>query len=341
MVRLLILLGINIFIMTGCKTSGHYKNPVIFSGADPWIVKQNGFYYYCCSMDNGIGISKSKNLHQINPPKQIWKAPDGNKWNSSCIWAPELHYLNNKWYIYYAGGYGGPPFIHQRTGVLESMTDDPMGEYIDKGMIFTGDNPTDLENSIWAIDMTVFYYNEVLYAVWSGWDKNEKTDKTSQNLYIARMDNPWTISSSRVKISSPDRYYEQGELPLNEGPEVLMHNGNGFIIYSCGQSWLDKYKFAYLKLKKDGDPLLRESWVKGESPIFEGTEDVYGVGHACFTTSPDDKENYILYHSKKDKVPGWNRDIRLQKFTFDKKGMPYFGKPESLNKVLALPSGTK
>ena len=76
-----------------------------------------------------------------------------------------------------------------------------------------------------------------------------------------------------------------------------------FIIYSCGQSWLDTYKLAYLKLKKDGDPLLRESWVKGESPIFEGTEDVYGVGHACFTTSPDDKENYILYHSKKDKVP--------------------------------------
>ena len=65
MVRLLILLGINIFIMTGCKTSGHYKNPVIFSGADPWIIKQNGFYYYCCSMNNGIGISKSKNLHQI------------------------------------------------------------------------------------------------------------------------------------------------------------------------------------------------------------------------------------------------------------------------------------
>ena len=33
--------------------------------------------------------------------------------------------------------------------------------------------------------------------------------------------------------------------------------------------------------------------------------------------------------------------LREESFTFDKKGMPYFGKPESLNKVLALPSGTK
>lgn len=39
---------------------------------------------------------------------------------------------------FYAGGYSGPPFIHQKTGVLESVTSDAMGEYIDKGMLFTG-----------------------------------------------------------------------------------------------------------------------------------------------------------------------------------------------------------
>lgn len=65
------------------------------------------------------------------------------------------------------------------------------------------------------------------------------------------------------------------------------------------------------------------------------------VGHACFTTHQMTKKIIFFTILKKIKFQGWNRDIRLQKFTFDKKGMPYFGKPESLNKVLALPSGTK
>ena len=65
-----------------------------------------------------------------------------------------------------------------------------------------------------------------------------------------------------------------------------------------------------------------------------------GVGHASFTTSPDDREYYICYHSKREKTPGWKRDIRLQKFTFDASGVPCFGKPVSVGEKLPLPSGT-
>ncbi|MCP9613084.1 glycoside hydrolase family 43 protein [Coprobacter tertius] len=338
--RRLLMVTIVWFIMVMGSARGYYKNPVLSSGADPWVVKHEGIYYYCCSKDNGIWVSASKDLHHINLPVKVWSAPEGKKWNSHCIWAPELHYIDGRWYIYYAGGYSGPPFIHQRAGVLQSVGKDPFGEYIDKGSIFTGDTLNDWDHNYWSIDMTVFRYKGDLYAIWSGWDKHEKTDKTQQNLYIARMKNPWTMGSARVKISSPDRDFEKGELPLNEGPEILFHGDDVFLIYSCGQSWLDTYKLAYLKLRKNADPLLPENWLKGEKPIFEGNEGAFGVGHACFTTSPDDTEYYILYHTKKDRTPGWNREVRLQKFTFDENGIPYFGKPEPRNKSLPLPSGT-
>lgn len=103
---------------------------------------------------------------------------------------PELHFWKGKWYIYYAAGYSGPPFIHQKAGVLESVTSDAMGKYVDKGMLFTGDALGDWENNRWAIDMTLLDHKGQLYAVWSGWEGNELTDKTQQHLYIAKMLNP-------------------------------------------------------------------------------------------------------------------------------------------------------
>lgn len=343
MLRLLVIIWMTILSLTlsAQNDSSYYTNPILSSGADPWIVKHEGWYYYCGGMGAGIGVSRSKNLHQINPLSKVWNAPQEGKWNSTCIWAPELHFWRGKWYIFYAGGYGGPPFIHQKTGVLESVTSDAMGAYVDKGMLFTGDDLGNREENRWAIDMTLLEHKGQLYAVWSGWEEKEITDKTRQHLYIAKMENPWTISSGRVKISSPDKKYEQGELPLNEGPQVLKHEENIFIVYSCGQSWLDTYKLAYLKLNGPNANLLDASnWVKGEKPLFEGTKEVHGVGHASFTTSPDGKEDYIFYHTKKEKAPGWKRDVRLQRFTFDAFGMPFLGEPIPTGVRLNLPSGS-
>lgn len=329
------------FMANGQTCDGYYTNPILSSGADPWVIKHDGCYYYCGGVPGGIGVSRSRDLHVLNPLKRVWKTPEKGKWNSTCIWAHEIHFWKGKWYIFYAGGYSGPPFIHQKTGVLESVSSDAMGEYIDKGVLFTGDVLGDWDNNCWAIDMTLLEHKGQLYAVWSGWEKKEKTDKTQQHLYIAKMENPWTMSSGRVKISSPDKYYEQGELPLNEGPQILKHGKDVFIIYSCGQSWLDTYKLSYLRLKEfDADLLNPKNWIKSEKPIFEGTDKVFGVGHASFTTSPDEKEHYVYYHTKKEKTPGWKRDIRLQKFTFDESGTPIFGKPVLPGEKLPLPSGS-
>ena len=320
----------------------YYINPILESGADPWIIKRGKNYYYCCTMGNGIGVAKWNALHRPAEPVQVWAAPDSG-WNSKCIWAPELHYLKGRWYIYYAAGFSGPPFIHQKTGVLESVSKNPLGAYTDKGMIYTGDTPEDSTSARWAIDMTVLEWKGKLYAIWSGWENNETTDKTKQHLYIALMDNPYTISSARVMISTPDKDYETGpELNINEGPQVLKHGKDLFIVYSCGQSWLDTYKLSLLRLKDEAaDPLLPESWQKSDEPVFVGNEWALGVGHASFTVSPNGKEWYILYHSKKTTAPGWDRDVRLQLFDWNKDGTPNFSTPAPKGLILPAPAGSR
>ena len=323
------------------QESAFFTNPILPHGQDPWIIKHEGRYYYCRAVGNGIAISVSSELHRINPPRKVWTCPKTG-WNRTCVWAPELHRWHGKWYIIYAAGYSGPPYIHQRTGVLESVGNDPFGPYIDKGMIYTGDTPEIKDSNRWAIDMTLFKHKNKLYAVWSGWEKAESTDNTVQHLYIARMKNPWTPASPRIRISSPDTEYEcNGQLPINEGPEILKSPSQLFIVYSCGQSWLDTYKLSWLRLRdKNADPLKPESWEKSPTPVFSGTESIHGVGHACFTTSPDDKEHYIVYHSKRDVQPGWERDGRIQRFEFDSAGYPCFGRPVPTGEPQKLPSGS-
>ncbi|MDF3076971.1 MAG: glycoside hydrolase [Sphingobacteriaceae bacterium] len=325
--------------VTSTDTAKYYfKNP-IGKGADPWVVKSGKYYYTCQTGQGGITVRKSEKLTVLGSPKLVWKPPV-NSWNSTCIWAPELHHIGKKWYIYYAAGQSGPPYIYQRSGVLESVTHDPQGAYIDKGMLKTGDDPADPSKTIWAIDVNVFQVNGGLYAVWSGWKSNAPTDKTSQHLYIARMANPWTISSERVKISSPEEPWETGgPLNLNEGPEFLKHNGKAFIIYSTRESWTPQYRLGQLALQDSTKSLLNAGNWKKSGPVFEGTPEVLGVGHASFTTSPDGKEWWIFYHSKIESKPGWNRDLRLQQFFWDASGNPVFGTPLPAGTLIRKPSG--
>jgi GH43 family beta-xylosidase len=323
------------FIDQGNDVKRTFSNPV-FDGADPWCIKKDGNYYYCFKSGNGIAVSKSGLLTKRGEIRKVWSAPSSG-WNSSCVWAPELHFFYGRWYIYYAAGESGPPFIYQQTGVLQSLTDDPLGEYVDKGILYTGDNPDMKNDNRWAIDMTVFEYKNRLYAVWSGWVNKEITDKTSQHLYIAEMENPFTMKGLRTKISSPDQSWETGgPLDLEEGPEAIINNNNLFIIYSCRESWTTDYRLGMLKLKSSESSLLNpDNWEKS-GPLFQGP---FGTGHCSFTTSPDGTENWIIYHSKKSTTNGWERDVRLQSFKWNSKGYPEFGTPVKAGVEINRPSG--
>lgn len=315
-----------------------FSNPV-WNGADPWMVKQGDEYIYCFSANNGISVSRSKYMTKRGETRKIWHAPQTG-WNRACVWAPEIHYIDGRWYVYYAAGESGPPFIHQRTGVLRSKTADVFSEYEDMGMLYTGDHPEDPSTNIWAIDMTVLEHKGKLYAIWSGWEEQRDTDATPQHLYIQEMENPYTLKGKRVLLSSPEESWETGgPLNLNEGPEVLKNGDKVFIIYSCRESWLVEYRQGMLQLNDpDGNLLDPSNWTK-KGPVFQGNSKVFGVGHCSFVKSPDGTEDWIVYHSKKSTTPGWERDVRMQPFGWNPDGTPDFGTAIPAGQEIDRPSG--
>ena len=322
-----------------------FTNP-LFRGADPSVVLRGGVYYSVQSTGRGITVYRSDRLTNLaQNGVQVWAAPDTG-WNRANVWAPELQLVDGRWYVYYAAGRTNPgePFTTQRSGVLEAETSDPQGRWTDRGQLYTGDDVAARTNSRWAIDLTVATVGGQLYAFWSGWEGDAPNDKTqNQNLYAARMANPYTVATNRVRISAPDQSWEDNPpdvgFDLQEGPEVLRHAGQLFVVYSTRESWMPTYRLGQLRLADTTAVLSPASYVK-TGPVFQAANGVYGVGHNTFTTSPDGREDWIVYHAKTGTASGWDdRVIRAQKFTWNADGSPNLGTPATAGEPLPLPSG--
>jgi GH43 family beta-xylosidase len=325
-----------------------FANPVA-SGADPSVVRHDGVYYAVQSRNDagsrGIWVTRSTSLSDVmtSNPVKVWTPAPGAA-NEQNIWAPQLQFIDGRWYIYHAAGAlgdNGAGFVNQRTYVLEAEGGDPQGRWVERGRMDTGGDPTTRADDRWAIDMTVTRIGGQLYAYWSGWDENAPTDKTQQNIYIARLANPTTVATPRVLVAVPDQPWEDipNSFDLLEGPEVLERNGRTFVVYSTQGSWTPDYRYGMLELVNAADPMNPASYAK-RGPIFQRTTSVLGPGHGTFTLSPDGSEWWMLYHANPVGRPGWeNRVIRMQPFTWAADGTPSFGVPAPEGQRLARPAG--
>lgn len=297
-----------------------FNNKLANSGNDPWVIwhEESRSYYYCYAEGGGVCVAQMDNIYDLSEAKgvTVWTPDSSMPEYSQEIWAPELHFIDEKWYIYVAAD-DGDNFNH-RMLCLEGTGKSPLMDFEFKSVLRA-------KTDRWAIDGTVFEYNEKLYFVWSGW---EGVTNVSQNLYIAQMKNPWTIEGERVCVSKPTEDWEKVGNPLvNEGPTVIQYEGKVHILYSASGSWTDDYCLGLLTLS-GRNPLAENAWKKSEEPVFSKTDKIFGPGHASVTTSPDGNRWYLIYHANEQSGTGWaGRSIWAKEFTFNRNEYPVFGEP--------------
>jgi GH43 family beta-xylosidase len=305
-----------------------FINPFIEQRADPWILKHSdGYYYFIATVPeyDRIELRRSAKIEELRNTcaKVIWHKHAAGPMGAH-IWAPELHHIDGKWYIYFAAG-KAEAIWDIRIYVLENTSANPLeGEWIEKGQL-----KTNWES--FSLDATTFEHNDRRYLVWAQKDPNIEGNT---NLYIAAMSNPWTIEGKQVMLTRPEFDWEKIGFLVNEGPAVLKRNGKIFITYSASATD-HNYCMGLLQISEDSDLLDASSWSKSLEPVFTTNEanSQYGPGHNCFTTSEDGKQDILVYHARNysglqgEPLTDPNRHTRLQVFGWNAGGTPNFGIP--------------
>ena len=304
---------------------GKFQNP-INRGPDPFMVYFEGNYYLSTTQGDAIRIWKAPTLAGLKTAAATTVWCDSDPSRSAGIWAPEFHFFQHHWFLYYTATSRDGSDDNHRMYVVESEGTDPLGPYRFKARLF---NPA---NDHYAIDGTVFENQPdgQIYFIWAA--------RPGHVLYIAKMANPYTLQGNGVYIPA-DGF---GCAAVREGPAILQHDGKIFLVYSMCDTGTPDYKLGMLIADEKADLLRPQSWRQYPRPVFVRSDsaNVFGPGHNGFFKSPDGKEDWIVYHAKTTSQYTYaGRTTRAQKFSWNADGTPDFGTPLPLNTPLDEPSG--
>lgn len=302
-----------------------YNSPLVYQRADPWCYKHtDGFYYFTGSIPqyDGIELRRSKTLNGLLTAnsRMIWKRHFEGQM-SGYIWAPEIHYIDGVWWIYFTAS-DREDIWEIRPYALKCEDDDPiMGEWTEMGRI-------DIGHESFSLDMTSFIHRGKQYVCWA-----QTIDKAVGScIYVASMKDPIHLDSKPMLLTKPDYDWEKQGFDVNEGPAVLIRNGKVIVTYSASDTG-HRYCMGMLWANADSDLLDKSSWHKSDKPVFASSEknSQYGPGHNSFTT--DQGRDILIYHSRNykevsgDPLHDPNRHARAKVFTYDENGLPVFGEP--------------
>ncbi|MBU5593716.1 family 43 glycosylhydrolase [Amphibacillus sp. MSJ-3] len=302
-----------------------YPKPFIEQRADPYLYKHtDGYYYFTGSypLYDRIVLRRAKTIAELPEAEEvvIWERHESGIM-SEHIWAPELHYIDGKWYVHFAAGERDDVWAI-RPYVIECADPNPLtGTWVEKGQVNT-------EFQSFSLDATTFENNGKRYLVWAQKVEND----TISNLYIGEMENPWTIKN-QVLLSTPEYEWENSVFYVNEGAAVIKRNGKVFIAFS-GNATDHTYAVGYLSADQDADLLDPSVWYKTPEPVFVTSEETkeYGPGHNSFSVD-EDGYDLLVYHARPyKKVEGnslydHNRHARIQRLFWNEDGTPFFGVP--------------
>ncbi|KAF2010186.1 glycoside hydrolase family 43 protein [Aaosphaeria arxii CBS 175.79] len=316
-------LATSLLALSSFASAASFSNPLKQKdGSDPHIAWSGGYYYLMTTTWSNLQITRAKTLEGLKTgeKKTVWT--DTNAARCCNVWAPELHYLDGSWYIYYTAG--------------TSANLDGQRPHVLKGGATPWDSFSYLSTltTTWGIDGTILRFSSWgNYFVWSCFSGS------LQSLCIAPLTSPGKIGATKV-LSTPTASWETVGNPVMEGPAALYHGGKTFLAYSASFCWTTSYSLGLLTWNGSGDPTLSASWKKS-GPLLTSANGNYGPGHNGFFQSPDGSQTWNVYHatSNSNGACDGNRYTMAQIVNWKSDGSPDFGTPGKLGTTLTGPSG--
>jgi len=318
-----LVVALNIEETEETSKSIQYNNPIVEQRADPWVFKtDDGIYYFIASVPeyDRIILRKAQAINGLADAdeKVVWTKHETGVMGHH-IWAPELHRIDNKWYIYFAAGEAENSW-NIRMWVLSNEAEDPMeGTWKEEGQIKT-------QRESFSLDATTFEHDGRRYLIWA---QNVRGGAHGTGLVLSEMKDPVTLTGPELVITEPEFNWECQKYNVNEGPAVIKRNGKIFVSYSASAT-NDKYCIGLLWIDEDADLMDLSNWHKSPAPVFHSNEDFnrYGPGHNSFTTAEDGKTVVMIYHARDykeiqgDELSDPNRATRARVVQWTESGFP-------------------
>lgn len=293
-----------------------YLNPLIEQRADPQIKydADENCYYFTASypafnnVNNGydrIILRKADSISGLADGNgglekeiTIWRAASSGKM-SKHVWAPELHKIEGKWYVFFAAG-DSDNIWNIRPYVL--VCQDSSAPYnedswkLDDGSyeIHAATSRQDAYFKHMSLDMTYFEQDGKHYVIWA--------DIIGQSaLYMQEIDplQPWMGTSDKViMLTTPEYGWERDTERVNEGPTILKHDGKIFCAFSASGTG-PEYCIGMLYADENADLLDENSWTKMGYPLLTSADvpEEYGPGHNSFTVDAGGNPVFV-YHAR-------------------------------------------
>ena len=335
------------FIIPDVNTAGTctFVNPLGDDGhPDPCIVyceKEHCYYGisttgYPLWGDDTLIIHRAEHFEDMfrNSESRVAYQSNAKDDTYGYLWAPELHYIKGKWYIY-TSCQNGPDEVLKHILVLEAKTDSPFDGFKLCGHI---------NRDIFAIDPSVHYdaENDRLYLC------SSPVIDGVQMIAVQELASPAEPIGEMAIVAKPELSWELvppyvGEKAIVEGGYfVKSPNGRLFIIYSANGCWSDDYAMGLLEYK-GGNMASADAWEKYPIPVVTKSNGNFGPGHATFFYSPDGSELWICHHCLCSSNPSnepMKRRCHCQRVFFDQTGFPHIGELTPCDTPQPIPSAS-
>lgn len=317
-----------------------YPNPFIMERADPFITKlSDGYYYFTASYpayksaENGydrIILRRSKTVEGLRDTeeKTVWYAhKDGIM--ARHIWAPEIHEIKGKIYIFFAAG-NMDDVWHIRPYMLRLEGSDPINDsWVELGKVKASESDNVSFNSF-SLDMTHFEHRGKHYLIWA-----EIIGDSSLFMAEINPDEPDVLISKPILLTKPEFDWEKVVFRVNEGASVLKTEEKVYVFFSASGTGAE-YCMGMLYADADADLMKKESWTKVAEPVLSTSDLVgeSGPGHNSFVTDESGKL-LLVYHARpeshlrcecgtffEESLYDPCRHARIREVKFDKNGVP-------------------
>jgi len=301
-------------------------NAALFPVHDPVMIKQDSVFYLFATGGGSAFSTEMKNWKR--GPRVFEKTPEWITqdmipgFRGGGYWAPDIHYANGKYYLYYAfSAFGKNTSV---IGVATNTTLNPQNpdfKWTDHGLVIQSVPNRDFWN---AIDPNLIIDGDQGWLAFGSFWGGIKLVKLSPDLFSVAKPEVWYTIARRPR-AFPLQDDDPGDGPV-EAPFIYRHGDYFYLFISvdyCCRGVNSNYKVLVGRsLKVEGPYVDRDGKslaVGGGTIIAQGNEYWAGVGHSAHYDF--DGVSYMIMHGY-DKLDNGRSKLIIREMKWDSEGWP-------------------